>query len=314
MTPGRLRVFHNDALGRYGFAGGHPFGVDRLGAFLHEFRLSGLDKKVDEAPPPVATEADLSRFHTPEYIARVKALSKSGFGYLDDGDTPAFPEMFEITSTVCGATIEACRVVTAGEAPRAFVPIAGLHHARRDAAAGFCVFNDIGVAIEWLRAVAGLHRIAYVDIDVHHGDGVFYSYEDDPEVVFADVHESGDFLYPGTGRASESGSGAAAGTKLNIPMPPGADDAAFRTVWTRVEEFVRAGKPEIIILQCGADSVAGDPLAHLAYKPETHGFAAARLRAVADDCCDGRLVALGGGGYNRENLGKAWCAVVEAMS
>ncbi len=310
----RLRVFHSDTLGQYGFAGGHPFGVDRLGAFLQEFRLTGLDKIVDEAEPPAATEADLLRFHTPEYVARVQRLSKTGTGYLDYGDTPAFPRMFEITATVCGATVEACRVVAAGEAPRAFVPIAGLHHARRDAAAGFCVFNDIGVAIEWLRAVAGLRRIAYVDMDVHHGDGVFYSYEDDPDLIFADVHESGAFLYPGSGRASETGRGAAAGTKLNIPMPPGADDGAFRAVWPRVEEFVRAGKPAFIILQCGADSVAGDPLAHLAYKPETHGFAALRLRAIADDCCEGRLVALGGGGYSRENLAKAWCEVVRALT
>jgi acetoin utilization protein AcuC len=221
--------------------------------------------------------------------------------------------MFEITSTVVGATLDACRAVSAGDAPRAFVPIAGLHHARRDAAAGFCVFNDIGVAIEWLRAETGVRRIAYVDVDVHHGDGVFYSYEDDAELIFADVHESGDYLYPGTGRADETGRGRAAGTKLNIPMPPGADDSAFRAIWPRVEEYLRAAKPEFIIMQCGADSVMGDPLAHLAYRPETHGFAASRLRAIADDCCSGKLVALGGGGYDRDNLARAWCEVVRAL-
>lgn len=310
----RLRVLHSDTLGRYGFAGGHPFGIDRQGAFLAEFRGTGLDRTTDAHEPPLAAASDLLRFHTPEYVARVKLMSKTGFGFLDHGDTPAFPGMFEITSTVVGATLDACRAVSAGEAPRAFVPIAGLHHARRDAAAGFCVFNDIGVAIEWLRAVAGLHRIAYVDIDVHHGDGVFYSYEDDPDLIFADVHESGEYLYPGTGSASETGRGRAAGTKLNIPMPPGADDAAFRAIWPRVEDYLRAAQPEFIIMQCGADSIAGDPLAHLAYQPETHGFAAARLRAIADDCCAGRLVALGGGGYDRDNLARAWCAVTRALA
>lgn len=309
----RLRVYHSDLLGRYGFAGGHPFGIDRQAAFLAEFQRTGLDKLTTSTDPPMAPESDLLRFHTSEYVARVKALSKTGSGYLDHGDTPAFPGMFEITSTVVGATLDACRAVSTGEAPRAFVPIAGLHHARRDAAAGFCVFNDIGVAIEWLRAETGVRRIAYVDVDVHHGDGVFYAYEDDPELIFADVHESGDYLYPGTGRAEETGRGRAAGTKLNIPMLPGADDSAFRVIWTRVEEYLRAAKPEFIIMQCGADSIMGDPLAHLAYRPDTHGFAASRLRAIAEDCCAGKLVALGGGGYDRDNLARAWCEVVRAL-
>jgi acetoin utilization protein AcuC len=308
-----LRLYYGDALAHYGFGAGHPFGPDRLGAFWKECVARGLDRRAHIAAPVQASEADLLRFHTHAYVERVKRQSQSGEGYLDYGDTPAFPGVYEAAATVVGSTLDAVAHSVSGAAPRAFVPIAGLHHARREMAAGFCVFNDIGCAIEALRAVHGIHRIAYVDIDAHHGDGVYYAFADDPELIFVDLHEDGRFLYPGTGDAGETGSGAALGTKLNIPMPPGADDAAFRRVWPRVEEFVRAGQPEIILLQAGADSIAGDPLTHLQYTPAVHAHAARRLRALADELCGGQIVATGGGGYNRANLAAAWCAVVEAL-
>lgn len=200
-----------------------------------------------------------------------------------------------------------------GECPRVFVPIAGLHHARRNTAAGFCVFNDAGILIETLRQQFGMRRVAYVDIDAHHGDGVFYAFEDDPDLIFADIHEDGRFLYPGTGFANETGKGAAEGTKLNIPLPPGADDTAFYAVWPQVEEFVRAGKPEFILLQAGADSIAGDPITHMAFSPGAHGHAAERLCRIGDEFCNGRIIAMGGGGYNRTNLALGWNEVVRAM-
>ena len=193
------------------------------------------------------------------------------------------------------------------------MPIAGLHHARRDSAAGFCVFNDCGVAIETLRQLHAIRRIAYVDIDAHHGDGVFYAFEADPELCFADLHEDGQYLYPGTGGVSETGRGAARGTKLNIPMPPGADDRAFFRAWEAVESFIDRAAPEFILLQCGADSIAGDPITHMAYSSAAHRHAARRLCILAERHCDGRLLALGGGGYNLRNLAEGWCAVVEAM-
>ena len=166
-----------------------------------------------------------------------------------------------------------------GRARRGFVPIAGLHHAGRAHAAGFCVFNDIGVVIEKLKREHGLVRIAYVDIDAHHGDGVFYAFEDDPAVVFADTHEDGRFLYPGTGAADEIGSGAAAGTKLNLPLPPGAGDAEFRAAWPVIEAHLERHAPEFVLFQCGADSLGGDPITHLGLTEEAHGHAAERLVA-----------------------------------
>jgi acetoin utilization protein AcuC len=308
-----VHVYYGEQLAAYGFGQGHPFGPDRLDAFWQELKRRGLDRQIEIAAPVLCAASDLRRFHTPAYIARVQAQSQTGEGYLDFGDTPAFRGVFEAASYVVGSVLDGLKQVLSGKARRVFVPIAGLHHARRDRAAGFCVFNDIGVAIETLRAVHGVRRIAYVDIDAHHGDGVFYGFEDDPDLIFADIHEDGQFLYPGTGRANETGTGRAHGTKLNIPLPPGSDDAAFQQVWPRLEEFVRAGQPEFILLQAGADSIAGDPITHLQFSPRSHGQAAARLARLADELCHGRLLATGGGGYNRANLAAAWCAVVEGL-
>jgi acetoin utilization protein AcuC len=306
-------LISGDEIARYGFPEGHPFGPDRHDAFMRELHARGLDGRVQRGSPRLASRDELESFHTPEYVELVRERSATGHGYLDGGDTPAFRGVFEAASAVVGATLEAVDAIMGGRARRAFIPIAGLHHAARDHAAGFCVFNDCGVAIEMLRRRYGLKRIAYVDIDAHHGDGVFYAFESDPDLVFADLHEDGRFLYPGTGDASETGVGAAAGTKLNIPLPPGAGDETFQAVWPRVEDHVLAGEPELILLQCGADSVAGDPLTHLRLSEASHGLAAARLCALADRLGHGRVIAMGGGGYDRRNLARAWTRVVDTF-
>lgn len=306
-------LYIGDPLRAYAFGDGHPFGPDRMDAFWKEACFRGIDRRVQICPPEGCSREMLERFHTPEYVERVVAQSALGRGYLDTGDTPAFHGIYEAASAVVGTTLAACRQVMATEGATAFIPIAGLHHARRGAAAGFCAFNDCGVAIESLRTEFALERIAYVDIDAHHGDGVFYAFEDDPGVLVADLHEDGRYLYPGTGQATETGAGAAHGTKLNIPMAPDAGDAAFMDAWGRVEDFLNDQRPEFILLQCGADSVSGDPITHLRYSSAAHGHAARRLAAIAEEHCQGRLVVMGGGGYNRTNLALAWCDVVEAL-
>ena len=308
-----LAVFIGEALGQYGFGQGHPFGLDRYAAFLAEFFKRGLDKQVQLLDPVLASDQAILYFHSKDYLEQVKRQSVTGQGYLDCGDTPAFKGMYQAAATVVGTTLAAVNAIMKGQVRRAFIPIAGLHHARRDTAAGFCVFNDCGVAIETLRRDHGVRKIAYVDIDAHHGDGVFYSFEDDPDLIFVDFHEDGRFLFPGTGNANETGSGAAQGTKLNIPMPPLANDVQFLQHWDQAEAFIEQGEPEFILLQCGADSVLGDPLTHLAYSPAVHAHVAQRLCQLADRLCNGRIVAMGGGGYNRENLANAWCDVVNAM-
>jgi acetoin utilization protein AcuC len=306
-------LFVSPELGRYGFPEGHPLSVDRQGAFLDLARARGLDSKVVLADAGAAARSVLERFHTPEYVDRVMTGSDAGKGYLDYGDTPAFRGCYEIAAHVVGAALEGARRVMAGEARRTFQPIGGLHHARRAGAAGFCVFNDPGVVVETLRAEHGVRRIAYVDIDVHHGDGVYYEFEDDPEVLAVDIHEDGQFLYPGTGSVHETGRGRAEGTKLNLPLDPGAGDREFLRAWETAERFLDAARPEFFILQCGADGLAGDPLAHLALTPAAHAHAARRLIALAERHAAGRLIAFGGGGYNLQNLAMAWCAVLEAL-
>ena len=307
-------VYKGDALANYGFGDEHPFGVDRHDAFQTELANAQLGTAIQYVDPRRASVDELALFHTPEYIDRVSKMSQEGRGFLDDGDTPAYPGIFDTASDVVGATLAAVDAIMAGESNRAFVPIAGLHHAGRGHAAGFCVFNDCGIAVEHLRQNHGLKRVAYVDIDAHHGDGVFYGFEDDPDLTIADIHEDGRFLYPGTGFAEETGKGRAKGTKLNIPMPPGAGDSEFDVAWARVVSHIDDAAPEFIIFQCGADSLAGDPITHLRYTEAAHARAATDLCELADRHCGGRIIATGGGGYNLHNLARAWTRVVEAFA
>jgi acetoin utilization protein AcuC len=308
-----VAVIVSERLARYGFGDGHPFGPDRLAAFVREFEARGLDRRVRILEPRGASYEELVAFHTPEYVDFVRERSVTGQGFLDAGDTPAFRGVYEAAATVVGATLQAAESIMSGSCRRAFVPIAGLHHAARGRAAGFCVFNDCGVAIELLRARSGLERIAYVDIDAHHGDGVFYAFEEDAGVIVADIHEDGRYLYPGTGAAQETGRGAALGTKLNLPLPPGADDDLFGRAWPAVIAHLQRFAPQFILLQCGADSLGGDPITHLRLSAQAHGRAALELAALADQLGHGRVLALGGGGYNRANLAQAWNAVVESL-
>lgn len=297
----------------YGFPDGHPFGPDRHDAFARRLGASPMCSRVDVLTARPATRDELLRFHTAAYVDRVAELSAAGAGLLDQGDTPAWPGVYEAAAAVVGGTLVALEAVIDGPVTRGFIPIGGLHHARPDSAAGFCVFNDCGVAIATARERFGIRRVAYVDIDAHHGDGVFYAFESDPDLIFADMHEDGRFLYPGTGSAAETGTGPAAGTKLNLPLPPGADDEDFMRAWETIEQFVAEARPELILLQCGADSLAGDPLTHLEFSASCHAHAAARLRELADATAGGRLLAMGGGGYNRDNLAEAWTGVVESL-
>lgn len=306
-------VYRGDEIARYGFGDPHPFGTDRHDVFHAELAAQGLGDAVQYALPRSATVDQLLLFHTADYIDRVSVKSHEGRGYLDEGDTPAIAGIFEAASSVVGSTLAAVDAVMQGEARRAFVPIAGLHHAARDSAAGFCVFNDCGVAAAYLREFYALRRVAYVDIDAHHGDGMFYGFEDDPDLIFADIHEDGRYLYPWTGAESETGTGRARGTKLNVVLAPGAGDVEFARAWDRVERYLDAARPEFILFQCGADSLHGDPITHLGLTEQAHADAAAALCRLADRHCDGRIVATGGGGYNRRNLARAWTRVVRSF-
>ncbi len=292
---------------------GHPLAIDRQKFFLQEAQQRGLLERIAREPAREASRAEITRFHSAEYVELVATAAARGLSTLDDGDTPVFPGVYDTAAHVVGAALDGLAQVMDGRCRHTMQAIGGLHHAARDHAAGFCVFNDLGVVIETLRQVYGVQRVAYLDIDAHHGDGVFYAFEDDPDLIFADIHQDSNTLYPGTGRADETGTGEAAGTKLNIELPPFSGDAAFLQAWERVEAHCRAFAPEFFVFQCGADGLQGDPLAQLDYTPAVHAHAARRLVALADEFADGRLMAFGGGGYHRDNLAQAWTNVLAEL-
>ncbi|MCP5157821.1 MAG: acetoin utilization protein AcuC [Gammaproteobacteria bacterium] len=307
-----VAVYTGEELGRYGFDD-HPFGEDRIHAFWDEMHIRHFDYQVRIFHPVMATEEQLTLFHTPDYIEKVKTLSETGEGLLDYGDTPAYRGVFEDASMVVGTVADAARKLMNNEARRIFVPIAGLHHSMPDTASGFCVFNDAGVAIKTLQQEYALERIAYVDIDAHHGDGVFYPFESDPIVIFADIHEDGRYNFPHSGFSHEVGKGDAKGRKLNIPLLPLSNDADFLMMWDKVEAFLRQWQPQFILMNCGADGLNGDPLAHLHYTTRAHSRAASGLCQIAEEFAEGRILGVGGGGYDLRNVGKAWVAVIDAF-
>ncbi|OSM04872.1 acetoin utilization protein AcuC [Magnetofaba australis] len=309
----QVGVYHGEELARYGFGDDHPFSNKRQDYFWDEAQRLTLSLFVSHLDPVMASEAQLNAFHSPDYVRKVRDLSVSGEGFLDRGDTPAYAGVYEAAAHVCGSAIEAADRIMKAELRRIFIPIAGLHHAHPHTASGFCVFNDAGVVIEHLRAAHGVTRVAYVDIDAHHGDGVFYAYESDPEVIFADLHEDGRFIFPGTGHADETGKGEAEGRKLNIPLPPHADDNAFFEAWPQVEAMLREYKPEFILFQTGADCIADDPITRLNFSVSPHAYSARRICEIAEELGHGRVLGLGGGGYNPRNIAQGWCAVLRAF-
>jgi len=307
----RVGVSEGPELLQYSFPPPHPFTSERAKAFWEE--LGSRNPPRTKLQPQKAEKELLRLFHTDEHIRFVELASHLGYGNLDDGDTPAYKGVFEAAQWVVGSTLSGVEAVLGGSLDHAFNPVGGLHHSTRDRSAGFCVFNDIGVSIELLRS-KGLRRVLYVDIDVHHGDGVYYPYESDPDLYIFDIHQDGRYLYPGTGFESESGRGVAEGTKVNVPLLPGSGDAELASQLPRLEDLARACRPDFIIFQSGADGLAGDPIAGLNYSPAAHRQVATLLHDLSHELCGGRMVGLGGGGYLPKNCADAWCEVVSTMS
>jgi len=300
----------------YSFPGNHPMNKERIIKFFEV-----LDKNIDEfrdrirfVEPVAATKEEIGLFHLQEYIEYVEKKCRLGYGYLDYGDTPAYPGCFEAASYTVGTTLRILKEVLSGEVVAGFNPMGGLHHARRERAGGFCIFNDAAVAIAYALSKSNCSSVAYVDIDAHHGDGVYYEFEDDPRVIFLDIHQDGRTIYPGTGYEYERGKGAAEGKKLNIPLPPGSGDDAFREALKKGEEFLLSHDFEVIFFQCGADCLEDDPLTRLEYTPNSHYYAAKKLKEIAEKKCSGRIVAMGGGGYNPINVANAWLNVIRALT
>jgi len=300
--------------------GDHPLDPVRVELTMALARELGvLDRPgVRMITPKPADDAALTRIHRPEYVAAVKRAPGdpffSGWG-LNTSDNPVFPGMHEASARVCGASLAAAEAVWHGAATRAVNIAGGLHHAMAARAAGFCVYNDPAVAIARLLDL-GARRIAYVDVDVHHGDGVQAAFYDDPRVLTVSLHESPLTLFPGTGFPDEVGGAGAEGTSVNVALPPGTADAGWlRAFHAIVPSVVRAFAPELLFTQCGADTHRLDPLADLRLSVDGQRAAYLALRGLADDLCDGRWVTTGGGGYALvEVVPRAWTHLLAAVT
>jgi acetoin utilization protein AcuC len=300
---GSLAVAWDDALTRYDFGPGHPLAPVRVALTM----ALADDLGVLSAPPvsvfepPPASDAELETVHNEDYIAAVRQAGRSlvpnsEFG-LGTSDNPVFEGMHEASALVAGATLAAARAVWSGPAVHGASIAGGLHHAMRRAASGFCVYNDPAIAIKWLLA-AGAERIAYVDIDVHHGDGVQAAFYDDPRVLTISLHEHPATLFPGTGLPSETGEGAGVGYAVNVALPAGTGDAGWlRAFDAVVPPLLRAFKPTMLVSQHGCDSHRLDPLAHLELSIDAQRFAQIALHDLAHELCEGKWLFTGGGGY-----------------
>lgn len=288
----------------YDLGGQHPLHPLRLELTWALARGLGILDGVELFTPPAADDETLATIHSARYIEAVRRASEPGgpsspVGHgLETADNPIFPGMHEVSALIAGGSVAGALAIARRETDRAVNIAGGLHHAMSGNAAGFCVYNDASLAIRALLD-NGVQRVAYVDIDVHHGDGVQAAFYDDPRVLTVSIHESPLALWPGTGWPSESGRGAAAGTSVNIAVPPGTTDAAWlRAFHAVVPGVVTAFRPEVLVTQHGADSHREDPLADLNLSIDGHLASYRALRDLAESAAGGRWLALGGGGYS----------------
>ena len=283
------------ALLDYGFGPGHPFNPLRLELTVALARAYGVAVEAVAFEP--ASDELLATVHAPSYVQAVRAGVTDFAHGLGTADNPLFPDMHEATSLVVGATVAAARAVRSGAATHGVSIAGGLHHAMPAMASGFCLYNDVAVAIADLLE-SGVERIAYVDIDVHHGDGVQAIFYDDPRVLTISLHESGRTLFPGTGFADETGGPGAVGTAVNVALPAGTGDPGWlRAFDAIVPPLVRSFAPQILVSQHGCDSHALDPLANLLVSVDGQRHAHNALHQLAHEVCEGRWLATGGGGY-----------------
>ncbi len=300
-----LHVAWDDRLTGYNFGPGHPLAPIRVELTIALARALGVldGDGVTVVPPEPATDAELACVHDPGYIEAVKQAGgpdpvpiapRYGLGTEDD---PIFPAMHEASALVAGATLAAAQAVWSGTAEHGVSIAGGLHHAMRDHASGFCVYNDLALAISWLLS-QGIERVAYVDIDVHHGDGVQAAFYNDPRVLTISLHEHPRTLFPGTGRASETGGPDAEGSAVNVALPAGTRDAGWlRAFHAIVPPMLRAFQPQILVSQHGCDTHWMDPLANLELTIDAQRAAHAAIHRLAHETAGGRWLLTGGGGY-----------------
>ncbi len=297
-----VRVVWDRELLRYDFGPVHPMAPTRLDLTMRLVEELGLLDRpgIELVQAPIVDDEVLATVHEPEYIAAVRAASHGvidparGLGTEDD---PVFDGMHEAAARIVGGSYEAAGALWSGAASHAVNIAGGMHHAKPGAASGFCIYNDSAVAIKRLLA-EGAERVAYVDLDAHHGDGVEAVFWDDPRVLTVSVHQNGATLFPGTGSPMDVGEGAAAGTAVNLALPPRTDSARWlRAIDAIVPAVISAFRPDVLVTQHGCDSHSEDPLSDLRVCVGAQRKAAAWMHDLAHKYCAGRWLAVGGGGY-----------------
>ena len=322
--PGPVALVYGDALMRHHLSDEHPLQPIRVKLAVELIRSTGLIEHCHLLPPRAATVNELELVHSPEYVDLVQRLSDpatrrtvpldqieaAGFA---SADNPISDELHEGTALVVGATLVAAQAVESGAALHVFSPSGGLHHAHRERASGFCTYNDAAIACAWLKARG--HRVAYVDVDVHHGDGVEAIFQSDPNVLTISLHESGQWLFPGTGFPQDCGVGTARGSAANLPFVPFTWDEPWLEGFDRVvPALLRKFKPTVLVTQDGCDTHYLDPLAHLAGTTRIWPHVGRTFHELAHELCEGRWLALGGGGYAiREVVPRAWTLLFAEM-
>lgn len=302
----RAALIWDDALASYRFNPEHPLNPRRLELTIGLIRALGLDSAPDTriVAPRQPTAEEILAVHSAEYVDAVRRSSIPGarpdefvrYG-IGTEDVPLTPGVHAAALHVVGSTLTAAELVMNGEARTAFSLAGGLHHARRAEAAGFCVYNDLAVAIGLMKRRHGA-RVLYIDVDAHHGDGVEALFREDPDVLTLSLHESGTYLFPGTGFIDEMGTGDGTGYAVNVPLDAHTEDGSFERCFdVIVPEVAKAFGPDAIVLQCGCDAHVLDPLTHLRCTTRLYEHVVRRTVALADELCEGRLVVTGGGGY-----------------
>ncbi|MBP2390572.1 acetoin utilization protein AcuC [Aeromicrobium fastidiosum] len=316
----RACIVYDAQLLEYDFGRSHPMAPVRVDLTMALAGELGIIDGLEIVGAQPATDDELHLIHSAAYIEGVHKLSDHP-SYTDlsiglgGDDNPVFAHMHEASALVAGASVEAARRVWTGQAPRAINISGGLHHAMPTTASGFCIYNDVALAIRWLLD-NGAEKVAYVDVDAHHGDGVQKMFWDDPRVLTISIHEGPQTLFPGTGFSTETGGEGAEGSAVNIPLPPGTSDAGWlRAFHAVVPALVREFSPDILVTQQGCDSHMDDPLTNLMLSVDGQRASYLALKALADEVCDGKWVATGGGGYAvMDVVPRAWAHLMAIVA
>jgi acetoin utilization protein AcuC len=322
--PGPVALVYGDELMKHRLSDQHPLQPIRVQLAVELIKSTGLIEHAHLLPPRQATIEELELVHSRSYIDLVRKLSDpkqrgtvpphqveaAGFA---SADNPISDTLHEGAALVAGASLVAANLIQGGEALHVFSPSGGLHHAHRDRASGFCTYNDAAIACQWLKEQG--HRVAYVDVDVHHGDGVEGIFQSDPDVLTISLHESGRYLFPGTGFPEDCGVGKGRGTAANLPFMPYTWDEPWLEGFDKVvPALLRRFKPTVLVTQDGCDTHLLDPLAHLAATTRIWPHVGKAFHDLAHELCEGRWLALGGGGYAiREVVPRAWTLLFAEM-